>query len=129
MYKKDLKLCCKWMTLWTNFMTFLSTKPIVIYSWSLFIEYFNMVGLGWIMVFNATFNNISVILWRPFLLVEESRVHGENHRPVASHWQTWSHNVVSSTPPNERGLNSQNSNMTHPMKQIQDIMFKQQILI
>ena len=23
---------------------------------------------------------------------------GENHRPVASHWQTWSHNVVSSTP-------------------------------
>ena len=23
---------------------------------------------------------------------------GENHRPVASHWQTLSHNVVSSTP-------------------------------
>jgi hypothetical protein len=29
-------------------------------------------------------------------LVEESRVPGENHRPVTSHWQTLSHNVVSS---------------------------------
>ena len=36
-------------------------------------------------VFNATFNNISVILWRSILLVEETGVHGENHRPVASH--------------------------------------------
>jgi len=26
-----------------------------------------------------------------------SFIGGENHRPVASHWQTWSHNVVSST--------------------------------
>jgi hypothetical protein len=39
-------------------------------------------------VFNATFSNISVLLWQPVLLVEESRVHRENHRPVASHWQT-----------------------------------------
>jgi hypothetical protein len=29
---------------------------------------------------------------------EETRVPGENPRPVASHWQTLSHNVVSSTP-------------------------------
>jgi hypothetical protein len=36
------------------------------------------------MVFNATFNNISVILWRSVLLVEETRVPRENHRPVAS---------------------------------------------
>jgi hypothetical protein len=34
------------------------------------------------MVFNATFNNISVIL------VKETEVPRENHRPVASHWQT-----------------------------------------
>jgi len=33
-------------------------------------------------VFNATFNNISVILWRSVLLVEETGVPGENHRPV-----------------------------------------------
>ena len=31
------------------------------------------------------------------LFVEETRVPGENHRPVTSHWQTLSHNVVSST--------------------------------
>jgi hypothetical protein len=49
------------------------------------------------MVFNATFNNISVISWWSVLLVEETWVPGENHRPVASHWQTLSHDVVSST--------------------------------
>jgi hypothetical protein len=32
-----------------------------------------------VMAFNATFNNISVILWRSVLLVEENRVPGENH--------------------------------------------------
>jgi hypothetical protein len=51
------------------------------------------------MVFNATFNNISVILWRRVLLVEETRVPGENHRPVVSHWQTENnvlrmHNII-----------------------------------
>ena len=46
------------------------------------------------MVFNATFNNISAMPWRRVLLVEET---GENHRPIASHWQTLPHNVVSST--------------------------------
>ena len=44
------------------------------------------------MVFNATFNNISVISWRSVLFVEETGVNGENHR------QTLSHNVVLSTP-------------------------------
>jgi hypothetical protein len=37
------------------------------------------------MVFNATFNNTSVILRWSILLVEETVVSGENHRPVASH--------------------------------------------
>jgi len=37
------------------------------------------------MVFNAIFNNISVISWRSVLLVKETVVPGENHRPVASH--------------------------------------------
>jgi len=49
------------------------------------------------MMFNASFNNISDISWRSDLLVEETGVPGEN-RPVASHWQTLSHNIVSSTP-------------------------------
>jgi hypothetical protein len=41
---------------------------------------------------------ISVISWRSVLLVEEIGVPGENHWTAASHWQTLSHNVVSSTP-------------------------------
>ena len=49
-------------------------------------------------MFNATFNNVSVIAWRSVLLVEKTGVPKENHRPVASNWQTVSHNVVSSTP-------------------------------
>jgi hypothetical protein len=50
------------------------------------------------MVFNATFNNISVIPWWSVLLVKETGVSGENHWHAASHWQTLSHNIVSSTP-------------------------------
>ena len=51
-------------------------------------------GLVCLMVFNTNFNYISVISWRSVLLVEETGGPGENHRPVASHWQTLSHNVV-----------------------------------
>jgi len=55
-------------------------------------------------VFNTTFNNISVkISWRSVFFVEET---GENYRPVASHWQSsywtkgspwlsWSHHFES----------------------------------
>jgi hypothetical protein len=52
---------------------------------------------GWfrLMVFNTTFNNISVS-------VSVSFIGGGNHQPVASHWQTLSHNVVSSTPLHEQ---------------------------
>jgi hypothetical protein len=39
-----------------------------------------------LMVFNTTFNNISVISWGSVLLVEETGGHDENHRPAASHW-------------------------------------------
>jgi hypothetical protein len=45
-----------------------------------------------VIVFNATFNNISVISWRSVLLVEETAV------------PTSSHNVVSSTPRLNRGF-------------------------
>ena len=59
------------------------------------------------MVFNATFNNISVILWGLVLLVEETRVPRENSQSAASHSQTLSHNVASSTSHHEQGSNSQ----------------------
>jgi hypothetical protein len=42
-------------------------------------------GLVWFMVFNATLNYISAISWWSVLLVEETGVPGENHRPAASH--------------------------------------------
>jgi hypothetical protein len=35
-----------------------------------------------VIVFKSTFNNISVISWQSVLLVEETRVPGENHRPA-----------------------------------------------
>ena len=47
-----------------------------------------------VMVFNDTFNNISVISWQSLLLVEETGVPWKNHWPVVSHRQTLSHNVV-----------------------------------
>jgi hypothetical protein len=37
------------------------------------------------MVLNATFNTISIISWRSVLLVEETRVHGENYLPDTNH--------------------------------------------
>ena len=55
-----------------------------------------------VVVFNVTFNNISVISWRSVLLVEETRVSGKNHRPD----KLLSHNVVLSTPCHERDSNS-----------------------
>ena len=36
-------------------------------------------------VFNATFNDVSVISWRSVLLVKETGVPGENHLPATSH--------------------------------------------
>ena len=66
------------------------------------------IGCGWwLMVFNATFTNISVISWRSVLLVKETGVPGENRRPVASHGQILSHNVISSTSRHQQYLNSQ----------------------
>ena len=83
-----------WWYLATHFF---KTKQSLIGYWS--------VGFKvWFMVFNTTFNTISVISWQSVLFVEET---GESHPHVTSHWQTLSHNVVSSKPHHERGSNSQ----------------------
>jgi hypothetical protein len=50
----------------------------------------------------ATFNNISVILWRSVLLVEETGVPLENNQSD----KLLSHNVVSSKSCHERDWNS-----------------------
>jgi len=61
----------------------------------------------WVIVFNATFNNILDISWRSVLLVPEAGGPRDHNRPTASHSQTVSHNVVSSAPRNEQDSNSQ----------------------
>ena len=45
---------------------------------SLYWNISHTVKGSYVMVFNATFNNISVILWQSVLLVEETIVPGEN---------------------------------------------------
>jgi len=60
-----------------------------------------------VMMFNATFNNVSAISWWSVLLVEETGVPAEKHRSVPILLQTLSHNVVSCIPRHERGSNSQ----------------------
>jgi hypothetical protein len=62
-------------------------------SYLVCVSWFGLVWFG-LMVFKATYNNVSVISWRSVLLVEETGGPGENHRLVASHQQTLSHNVV-----------------------------------
>ena len=46
-----------------------------------------------VIVFNATFNNISVISKRSVLLVEETGGPWEKHQPALYHWQTLPHDV------------------------------------
>ena len=47
-----------------------------------------------LMMLSATFTNISVISWRSVLLVEETGVPGDKHRPVANHWLSYLHDVI-----------------------------------
>ena len=65
-----------------------------------------MIGVR-VVVFNATFNNISIISWQSDLLVEETGVPREKDQPATTCRQTLLHNVVSSTPRHAQGSNSQ----------------------
>ena len=69
------------------------------------------------LVVYATFNNISVISWRSILLVEETRVPTEKHRPAASHWQTLSNSVVSYT-------SCLGSNQTHNVSGDRSLLYR-----
>jgi hypothetical protein len=53
--------------------------------WTVVLVGNGLVGGRGVMVLNAIFNNISAISWWSVLLVEETGVPGENHRPAASH--------------------------------------------
>jgi energy-coupling factor transporter transmembrane protein EcfT len=102
-----LALCLVYVFLY-NIYTFITFQN-VLYCFCMHSK--NLISTGWFMVWfmmiNATFNNILTISWQSVLLAEETGVPGENHRPVASHWETSSHNIVSSTPRHKRGSNSQ----------------------
>ena len=66
----------------TRAKTTLSNHLIV---FNLYILYVVQSSLVWLMVFNATFNNISVLSWQSVLLVEKTGVLEEYYRPVAGH--------------------------------------------
>ena len=54
----------------------------------------NLVERVMVFEFHATFNNISALSWQLVLLVEETRVPGENHRPVQVTDNFFSLNVI-----------------------------------
>jgi hypothetical protein len=68
-----------------------SIMLLFVYTLAVVFRFHLLLWLGLVDVFNATFNNISVISCWSVLLVDET---GENHRPVANHWHTLSHNAV-----------------------------------
>ena len=81
-------------------------KPLWRFAFARFVRQVRILNVGHIHTFynvrarmlNSTFNNIQAWSCRLVLLVEETGMSGENHRPAGSHWQTLSHNVVSGTP-------------------------------
>jgi len=64
----------------------------------MYLRYTHYNGVR-VRVFNAISTTFQLVL-----LVEET---GEHHRHVVCHWQTLSHNVISSTPHHARNSNSQ----------------------
>jgi hypothetical protein len=58
-------------------------------------------GWVWFMVFNATFNNISIISWRSVLLVKETTDTRKKPTDLLQARQTLSHYVVWSIPGHE----------------------------
>ena len=59
-------------------------------KWHLTYKVWATTYKTWILIdlwcFDATFNNISAISWRPVLVVEDAGLSRENHRPWASNW-------------------------------------------
>ena len=85
-----LSMDCSTKQISSSHCNVVCTSNDIAYKWLTWVR---------VMVFNDTFNNISVISWRSVLLMEETGVPGENHRPVASHWQTlslltWSQTLI-----------------------------------
>ena len=108
MYSRYIFMKCKWWMMYGQ-VCFLE-KVTICSNTSRWYNVINTRFKGYLCGvechFQQYFSDIPVISWRSVLLVWETEVSGENHRPVASHWQTVSHNVVSCTPRHERDSNS-----------------------
>jgi hypothetical protein len=103
--REDMKVCKSKIVVLPDVLYIIILKSENNHLWWYWNQ--NKVHKVRVMVLKATFNNISAILGRLVLLMEETGVPRENHRSAASHWQTLSHTVVSNTPRYERGSNSQ----------------------
>ena len=106
--KKDVKLTdtCNGYSL-RDFQTWLQE---LYYGHRTYLGRKRVIDVGVrIMVFNATFNNTSVLSWRSVLLVATTWLPEENHRHAACHWQTLSHNVVLS------GIRTHNVSVNSPV--------------
>jgi hypothetical protein len=101
-FSKKYKKCCIKLV---KLQSYLTCSKLIDYYTSCVIKFIQCSF--WFMLLNATFNNISITSLQSVLLVEETGVPEENHQPAASHWQTLSHNVVSSTP-RQSGIRTHN---------------------
>ena len=63
---------------------FLLTLPTLMFLIAIFGQTLMMAWFG-LWCLTPLFDNISAISWQLVLLVEETRVPGENHRPATSH--------------------------------------------
>jgi len=91
-------------------MVIVRSIGLVFFAWKcvFFFVFFSLKSEFRLWLPNTTFNNISVISWSVSLICcGLVMVFIINHRPAASHRQTLSHKVVSSTPRHGRASNSQ----------------------
>jgi hypothetical protein len=95
---------CPFLIVSRLYLTFISSY--IIYQSCRTLSYVDDSHSVGFMVFNATFNNISVISWRSVLIGWGNGGPGE-HRLAASHRRTLSHNAVSSTSRPDRDSKSQ----------------------
>ena len=75
-----------------NIRYILLTGNVQVWFWFVSGMIFRFI---WFMMLNSTFSNISIISWWSVILVDETGIPGENHRPTASHWQSSSYHALS----------------------------------
>jgi len=97
-YSAINRFSAKWLYIMTTFFVTISLLLYILNTILSFIATFAHQRRPKIrvrvMVFNVTFNNVSVTSWWSVLLVEETGVPRENHLLIASHWQTLLKNNV-----------------------------------